>query len=132
MIKKSLSLIALTAACAVGLSLFGCAEMEANNTKSLLSAAGFRVRKPETAKQKEIYDQLTNQRVERVSYKGNTVYVFKEQEDGIAYVGREPEYQKYRQLCIQQQVAQDYYNAVQMDRMWSYRYYGAYGYRGWY
>jgi hypothetical protein len=34
--------------------LAGCAEMEATNTKSLLSTAGFYVRTPETPKQKEI------------------------------------------------------------------------------
>lgn len=132
MIKKSSSIIAMLAACAVGLSLFGCAEMEANNTKSLLSAAGFQVRKPETAKQKEIYGMLTNHRVERATYKGKTFYVFKEEEDGVAYVGREAEYQKYRDLCIKQKMAQDYYNAIQMDRMWATQWYGAYGYRGWY
>ena len=132
MIKKSCTILILATVATTLTLLSGCAEMEATNTKSLLSSSGFHVRTPQTAQQKEIYAQLTNQRVERVSYKGKTVYVFKDEQKGVAYVGREQEYQKYRQLCIQQQVAQDYYNAVEMNRMWAYRYYGAYGYRGWY
>jgi hypothetical protein len=46
---------------------------------------------------------------------------------GIAYVGREPEYQQYKNLCIQQRIAQDYYMAASMDRYYAGRWYGAWG-----
>jgi hypothetical protein len=36
----------------------GRASMETDNTKSLLSEAGFRTRTPQTAKQKELYAEL--------------------------------------------------------------------------
>jgi hypothetical protein len=119
----------LTIFAAVGMSLIlaACAEMEAHNTKSLLSAAGFRVRTPETPLQKKVYAALTNQRVERATVNGKVFYVFKDEEQGVAYVGHEPEYQRYRQLCIQQQIAQDYYMAVQMDAYHARGWYGAYG-----
>src|SRR5690349_18012263 len=104
----ALALIALTSFIA------GCATMEANNTKSLLSAAGFKVRKPETPKQQELYNALQNHRLARATYNGKTFYVFKEEEEGIAYVGREAEYQRYQNLCIQQKIAQDYYMASSM------------------
>src|SRR4051794_14505055 len=110
--------------------LFGlssCAEMEAHNTKSLLTSAGFHVKTPETPLQKEIYAALTDRRVERATYKGKTFYVFKDQSEGVAYVGGEAEYQRYKTLAIQQKLAQEYYMAVQMDRMSTYRWYGAYG-----
>jgi hypothetical protein len=125
-------IIGLLAATAAFFTLAGCAEMESNNTKSLLTSAGFHTKTPQTPLQKEIYAALTDRRVERATYKGKTFYVFKDESEGIAYVGREAEYQRYKQLAIQQRIAQDYYMAVQMDRMSAYRWYGAYGYRGMY
>jgi hypothetical protein len=108
----------------------GCAEMEVANTKSLLSAAGFRARTPETPKQKEIYAALPPYHVERATYKGKVFYVFKDEKDGVAYVGREPEYQRYRQLAIQQRIAEDYYMAAQMNSYYARGWYGAWGPRG--
>ena len=80
--------------------------METGNTKSLLSAAGFRVRTPQTADQKQIYAALPNNKIERATVKGKVFYVFKDENAGVAYVGREPEHQRYQQLCMQQHVAQ--------------------------
>ena len=83
----------------------GCATMETGNTKSLLSAAGFRVRTPRTADQKEIYAALPNNKIERATVKGKVFYVFKDEKAGVAYVGGEAQHQKYLQLCSQQHVA---------------------------
>ena len=130
-IKKSNSrIVIILASVTAVLFLAGCAEMEATNTKSLLSAAGFHVRTPETPKQKEIYAALPAYHVERATVKGKVFYVFKDERDGVAYVGREPEYQRYKQLCIQQQVAQDYYMAAQMNSYYARGWYGAWGPRG--
>ena len=125
---KDLLIIATIVVGAVALCLLsGCAEMESNNTKSLLSAAGFQVRTPQTPLQQQVYGELQPYRVERITYKGKTVYAFKDDKAGVAYVGREPEYQRYSQLCVQQRIAQDYYAAVQMDQMYAARWYGAWG-----
>jgi hypothetical protein len=121
------SIILMFSAAAAALFAAGCAEMEATNTKSLLSAAGFQVRTPETARQKEIYAALPPYKVERGTVKGKTFYVFKDEKAGVAYVGREPEYQRYRQLAIQQQIAQDYYMAATMNSAWASGWYGAWG-----
>src|SRR5260370_21947892 len=108
--------IAISVAAAVAVSFFAsCAEMESNNTESLLSAAGFHMLTPQTAQQKEIYAALPAYKVERATVKGKTFYVFKDEKAGIAYVGHGPEYQKYKDLCIQQRIAQDYYMAASMD-----------------
>jgi hypothetical protein len=109
--------------------LTSCAEMEATNTKSLLSAAGFHTVTPTTPLQKEVYAKMEPYHVERISMKGKTIYAFKDEKAGIAYVGHEPEYQRYKNLCIQQRIAQDYYMAATMDPYWSHRWYGAWGYR---
>ena len=100
------NLIAILAAS--GVAFFaGCASMETNNnTKSLLSAAGFRVRTPHTAKQQEIYAALPSNKVERATVKGKVFYVFKDEKAGVAYVGGEAEHQRYQQLCTQQHAAQ--------------------------
>jgi hypothetical protein len=99
------SLILALAVCGI-LSFAGCASMETDNTKSLLSEAGFRTRTPQTAKQKELYAALPSNKVERASVKGKVFYVFKDEKAGVAYVGGEAEHQRYQQLSTQRHVAQ--------------------------
>jgi hypothetical protein len=99
------SLILILAAS--GVAFFaGCASMETDNTKSLLSEAGFRPHTPKTAKQKELYAALPNNKVERATVKGKVFYVFKDEKAGVAYVGGEPEHRRYQQLSMQRHVAQ--------------------------
>jgi len=115
------------AVAAAALFAAGCAEMQSANTTSLLTAAGFRARTPQTPKQQQIYAALPPYKVERATVNGHAFYVYKDEKAGIAYVGREQEYQRYQQLAIQQQIAQNYYTAVAMDRAAAYGWYGAWG-----
>ena len=124
------SLILILAACGI-IFLAGCASMQTDNTPSLLSQAGFRPHTPQTAKQKELYASLPSNKLEHGTLNGKGFYVFKDEKAGVAYVGREGEYQRYQQLCIQQQIAQNYYMASQMNSMYARRWYGAWG-GGWY
>jgi hypothetical protein len=104
----NLSLILILAACGI-IFFAGCATTETANTdktKSLLSQAGFRVRTPQTAKQHELYASLPSNKLESGTVKGKVFYVFKDEKAGVAYVGGEPEHQRYQQLCKQQHVAQ--------------------------
>src|ERR1700751_968890 len=117
--KFILSVAILFGAVVAVLFVVSCAEMEATNTKSLLSAAGFHTITPTTPLQKEVYAQMPAYHVERVSTKGKVVYAYKDEKAGIAYVGHEAEYQRYKNLCIQQKIAQDYYMAYSMDPYWS-------------
>jgi len=109
------------------LTLAGCASFDASNQESLLSAAGFRVRTPETPKQKELFAAAPSYKVERVTYNGKTFYAYKHEKKGVAYIGGEAEYQKYQQLAVQQRIARDNYQAAQMERDASRGWYGAYG-----
>jgi hypothetical protein len=100
-------LLILAAGCAIFFA--GCASTETGNTgntKQLLSAAGFRVRTPQTADQKQIYAALPNNKIEHAVVKGKVHYVFKDEKAGVAYVGGEPQHRRYQQLCMQQHVAQ--------------------------
>src|SRR5437588_13042344 len=86
------SLILILAASRVAF-FAGCASSETdNNTKSLLSQAGFRMRSPKTAKQKELYSSLPNNKVEHAIVKGKVFYLFKDEKAGVDDVCGEPEY----------------------------------------
>jgi hypothetical protein len=104
--KMTNSSLILTLAAGGIIFFAGCATMETDNTKSLLATAGFRVRTPQTADQKELYAALPNNKIERANVKGKVFYVFKDEKAGVAYVGGESQHQRYQQLCMQQHVAQ--------------------------
>lgn len=115
-------------AAAAALIATGCAGVGSGNTTALLSAAGFRARTPQTPKQQQIYAALPPYQVQRATIQGKGVfYVYKDEKAGIAYIGREPEYQRYRELAVQQQIAQNYYMAAEMDRAAAFGWYGAWG-----
>jgi hypothetical protein len=121
--------ILIFVAAAAALFLGGCASMTSANTESLLSAAGFRVRTPQTPKQQQIYAALPPYKVHRATVDGKVFYVYKDEKAGVAYIGREQEYQRYQQLAIQQQIAQDQYMAAEMDRAAALDWYGGFGFR---
>jgi hypothetical protein len=123
--KPNSTILTIFAAAAATLFVAGCAEMGSENTTSLLTAAGFRARTPQTPKQQQMYAALPPYKVERAIVKGKTFYVYKDEKAGVAYIGREQEYQRYQQLAIQQQIAQNYYMAAEMDRAAAFGWYGA-------
>jgi hypothetical protein len=126
--QSQLNVILVFATAVATLFASGCAEMGSANTTSLLTAAGFRARTPQTPKQQQIYAALTPYQVQRATIPGKGVfYVYKDEKAGIAYVGREQEYQRYHQLAVQQQIAQNYYMAAEMDRAAAFGWYGAWG-----
>ena len=125
--ESKLNIILMLALAAVALCFGGCASAGSGNTTALLSAAGFRVKTPQTPRQQQIFASLPPYQVQRATVKGHVFYVYKDENAGVAYIGREQEYQTYQQLAIQQQIAQNYYNAVAMDRASALTWYGAWG-----
>jgi hypothetical protein len=124
--KLNITLIVIAAGATSFLT--GCAGIGSSNTESLLSAAGFRVKTPQTPKQQQIYAALPPYQVERATVPGKGVfYVYKDEKAGLAYIGREQEYQRYQQLAIQQQIAQDQIMAAEMERAAAWQWYGAWG-----
>ena len=122
-LKALLGVLCGVAACVIS----GCASADASNQKALLSAAGFRARIPETARQKELYTAAPAYRMQRIDAQGKIFYAYKDEKEGIAYVGGEAEYQRYQQLAVQQRIARDQYMAAQMQRDMAYNWYGAWG-----
>jgi hypothetical protein len=60
---------------------------------------------------------------------GKVFYVYKDEKAGVAYIGREAEYQRYQQLAIQQQIAQDQYMAAEMEQQAALDWYGGFAFR---
>jgi hypothetical protein len=126
--QSQLNVILIFAAAVTALCVAGCAGVGSGNTTSLLTAAGFRARTPQTPKQQQIYAALPPYQVQHATVPGKGVfYVYKDEKAGIAYVGREAEYQRYKELAVQQQIAQNYYMAAEMDRAAAFGWYGAWG-----
>ncbi len=125
---RTSNIVILIAALAGAILLAGCASMGSANTTSLLTAAGFRARTPQTLRQKQIYAALPPYQVLRATVPRRGVfYVYKDENAGLAYIGREAEYQRYQQLAIQQQIAQNYYMAAEMEQASAWQWYGAWG-----
>jgi hypothetical protein len=127
--SRTSNIVIFIAALAGTILLAGCASMTSANTESLLTAAGFRARTPQTPKQQQIYAALPPYKVERATVKGQVFYVYKDEKSGVAYVGREQEYQRYQQLAIQQQIAQNQYMAAEMQQEAALDWYGGFGFR---
>jgi hypothetical protein len=95
--------------------LVGCASWDAQNKESLLSAAGFRTRTPTTANQQAMFNRMTPYKVERRIRNGKVLYAYADKQNNVVYLGGENEYQKYRQLALQQSIAQDQIEAAQIN-----------------
>ena len=127
--SRTSNIVIFIATLAGTILLTGCAGMGSSNTESLLTAAGFRARTPQTPKQQQIYAALPPYTVQRATVKGQVFYVYKDEKAGVAYVGREQEYQRYQQLAIQQQIAQNQIAAAEMEQQAALDWYGGFGFR---
>ncbi|MES2661158.1 MAG: hypothetical protein V4689_21230 [Verrucomicrobiota bacterium] len=120
-------IIMLLSAMIAAIGLAGCASVGSSNTKSLLVAAGFREKTPETAKQKELYAAAESYKLLRITAEGKNLYAYKDEKNGTALIGNESNYQQYEKLAVQQQIAAQEYQAAVMRRDAAYGWYGAYG-----
>jgi hypothetical protein len=95
--------------------LAGCASYEAQNKESLLIAAGFKARTPSTAKQQAMFSRMTPYKLERRIRNGKVLYAYADKDKNVVYIGGENEYQQYKQLAVQQSIAQDQLEAAQIN-----------------
>jgi hypothetical protein len=86
----------------------GCAAIEQadrSNTERLLAAAGFKVLPANTTERQPSLESARPYKVER-KLKGDEVYYFYACPDqSIAYIGNQTDYSKYRELELQQEIA---------------------------
>src|ERR1700675_2338671 len=95
--------------------LYGCASYDAQNKESLLTAAGFRARTPSTAAQQAMFNRMVPYKVERRVRNGKVLYAYADPQKNVVYIGGENEYQAYKQLGLQQSIAQDQLEAAQIN-----------------
>lgn len=106
----------LTYAVALALLVFvtGCASTQ--NKENLLSAAGFKVITPTTATQKQKLAALPAGKVTRIVKKGKTYYIFPDVANNAAYIGGPKQFQAYKQLRTQQNIANENLEAAELNQ----------------
>lgn len=82
--------------------LCSCASTEVQNTESLLSAAGFSREAPSTPAQLAAYNRTAPYKLERNTISGEGLYWYADKKKGVAYIGGDEAYQRYRRLALQQ------------------------------
>ena len=83
--------------------LCSCASTEVQNTES---AAGFRTQTPSTQAQPATYNRMAPYNLERNTINGSTLYTYADKRKGVVYIGGDEAYQCYRQLAVQQSIAE--------------------------
>src|SRR5580692_4356337 len=98
-----------------------CAGTQVQNKESVLSAAGFRMRTPSTQEQWAMFNRMTPYKLERNTFKGKALYTYADKQKGVAYIGGDKAYQRYKQLAAQQyQMEASYSNMLaKEDQVWS-------------
>ena len=95
------------------LVLAGCAAMEPASQESLLQKAGFQSRTPTTAQQKAAYAKLPANQLHQVTWKGRTLYGYKDEKAGVVWVGNEAQYAQYKQLATNAKLKEEQFTPAQ-------------------
>jgi hypothetical protein len=94
----------------------GCASTQTQNKENLLIAAGFKVIVPSTAAQQQKLQALPAGKVTLVQKSGTIYYVFPDAANNQAYVGGPEQYQAYKQLRLENKLANDNLEAAEMNQ----------------
>jgi hypothetical protein len=71
-----------------------------------------------------MYKQMTPYKLERNTFTGEARYTYADKQKGVVYIGGEKAYQRYKQLALQQSIAQKELeasyskNLEKMDQVW--------------
>ena len=98
------ALLALTASCA-----------NTQHTENLLSAAGFRTVIANTPQRQEQLKAIPPDKVTLVQRNGKTYYVYADPANNQIFVGTPSQYQKYQQLRLANNLAQDQLQTAQLN-----------------
>ena len=94
-------------AMAAAAAFSGCADTQVRNQESLLSAAGFGALTSATEMQSAVYNRSTPYKLERNTTSGKAFYIYADKQKGVAYVGGDEAYERYRQLLLQRSLAEE-------------------------
>jgi hypothetical protein len=121
---KALLTIGLLTAVAIGCST-------TKSRENMLSAAGFKAMPADTTERQQHLTSLPADKITTVQRNGSQYYVFPDPKQNVLYVGQEQQYQQYRKLRLEKQMA-DEELATSMnndDAAWGV--WGAWPARGW-
>jgi len=94
----------------------GCAGTQTQTKENLLIAAGFKVIVPRTAAQQQKLQSLPADKVTLVQKDGKTYYVFPDAANNQAYVGGPRQFQAYKQLRLENKLANDNLEAAELNQ----------------
>ena len=100
-IASTIAVVALIAACQTVAT--NNAEIAASKKQNLLAQAGFKFITVTTPKQQQAVSQLAQGRVSAVKYNGKLYYVFPTTKKDQIFVGRQKQYNAYKQALEAQQ-----------------------------
>jgi hypothetical protein len=122
MISRLLSLAAATLAAT---ALVGCASSDVSTTRSQLASAGFFEVTPKGPKQERPYAEAPAYKMHQITAEGKTLYMYKDEKHGTAFVGDTLKFRQYQRLLMEQSTAEE--QAVLMPTPMAMGWYGAYG-----
>ena len=95
--------------------------------EDILSAAGFKMVPADTPERQAHLKSLPPDKITTVQRSGKLYYTFPDPKKNVLYVGGEQQYQQYRKLSLQKQMADEQLTAASMNEdAW-----GAWGAWGW-
>jgi hypothetical protein len=103
-IASAMAVLALITACQTAST--NQAELTASKKEFLLAQSGFKVVTVTTPKQQQAINGLAQYRVSAVKYKGKLYYVFPTATKDKIYVGRQKQFNAYKQALAAQQASQ--------------------------
>jgi len=111
--KKLLTLTSIVSAMAILALVAGCQTMATNSSEiasskkeNLLAQAGFKTKTVTTPKQQQRVSQLAQGRVSAVKYNGKLYYVYPTGKKDQIYVGKQAQFNAYKQVLQASQQAQ--------------------------
>src|SRR5580765_3783901 len=95
--------------------------------ENMLSAAGFQTVPADTAEKEQHLKSLPADKLTTAQRDGKLYYTFPDPKKNVLYVGQEQQYQKYRQLRLEKQMADEELNAAEMNNDAAWNNWGAWG-----
>jgi len=83
--------------------------------ENMLSAAGFKMVPANTPEREAHLKSLPADKITPVQRQGITYYTFPDPKNNVLYVGQEAQYQQYRKLRYQKQLADEQLETAQMN-----------------
>src|SRR5690349_21079890 len=106
----------------------GCATTQSK--ENMLTAAGFNMVPANTPQRQAHLKSLPADKITAVQREGITYYTFPDPKNNVLYVGKEQQYQRYRQLRLEKQMADEQLETAQMNE-YDWGAWGGWGGPGW-